>query len=107
MKIPGYIRQIMSDDRLHLAPGYEHEPYAIGYYFRLYRKNNIQHISSLEAEAARIASWAERNYAESSIVRTVYFSDKEHRKPYYKRDYVLMIITDPVALKLEKEGIQR
>lgn len=28
--------------------------------------------------------------------------DKEHRKPYYKRDYALVTITDPVAQQLEK-----
>lgn len=107
MKVPSYIQQIVSDKRLCLAPSYEHEAYAVGYYFRLYRKNNIQYLSTLESEASKIAAWAERNYAESSIVKTICFTDKEHRKPFYKRDYVLMIITDPVALKLEKSGVSR
>lgn len=40
--------------------------------------------------------------AESNIHTYRWYTDKEHRKPYYKRDYVLVTITDPVAQQLEK-----
>ena len=41
-------------------------------------------------------------YAESNIHTYRWYTDKEHRKPYYKRDYALVTITDPVAQQLEK-----
>lgn len=104
MKTPKYIQQIIDDRRLQLAPGWEHDEYCVGYYFRLYRNTNGQYLHNLEREAAKIAAWAEREYAESKVVKTVTFSTKEHRKPYYKRDYVLLLITDPVALKIEKDN---
>ena len=43
-----------------------------------------------------------REYAESNIHIYRWYTDKEHRKPYYKRDYALVTITDPVAQQLEK-----
>lgn len=54
------------------------------------------------AEVERITAWARREYAESNIHTYRWYTDKEHRKPYYKRDYALVTITDPVAQQLEK-----
>lgn len=103
--IPKYIREILSGRRLAVAPFTEQEenPDVIGYTFRLYRKDNYIWSSTHDAEAEKLVAWARRCGASMSrVVRAVRYSDKEHRKPYYKRDYVLVVITDPVAIWLEK-----
>lgn len=67
-----------------------------------YRKSNSQSGGVFVAEVERITAWARREYAESNIHTYRWYTDKEHRKPYYKRDYALVTITDPVAQQLEK-----
>lgn len=66
------------------------------------RKSNSQSGGVFVAEVERITAWARREYAESNIHTYRWYTDKEHRKPYYKRDYALVTITDPVAQQLEK-----
>lgn len=102
--LPKYVSEMIANRRIVPATIDEQaenmEDY--GYTFRLYRLNNHQWPKTLEEEAARLCAWAKREYAEARVARSVWFSDKEHRKPYYRRDYVLVVITDPVALWLEK-----
>lgn len=102
--LPKYVSEMLASCRIALASGAEQaeNPDAIGYTFRLYRMNNIQWPKTLEEEASRLCAWAKREYAEARVVRPVWFSEKEHRKPYYRRDYILVVITDPMALRLEK-----
>lgn len=105
MTIPKYIQAMLQEGRLALASPQEQaaeHPEAMGYTWRLYRLNNHQYPYTLEAEARRVTAWARRQYADSYTGREVYFTEREHRKPYYLRDYILLVITDPVALALER-----
>lgn len=123
MKVPKYVQELVELGRLRPAPldeqaneSEKNENAVYGYIFRLYRLSNTQHLSTLMDEACRLMGWAHREYADANILfslpsdggkRLDYdaihtFSDKEHRKPYYKRDYILLTITDPVAQRLEK-----
>lgn len=104
MKIPKYVTAMLDERRITLASQAEQaaHPDAYGYTFRLYRYSNGTGLERLEQEAARLTAWARREYAEAAVLGEVLFTVKEHRKPYYKRDYMLLTITDPVALALEK-----
>ena len=98
-----------------------------GYMFRVYRKSNSQSGGVFVAEVERITAWARREYAESNIhisslswrsfmsffpisspkassMLTTFLVGFTNPgiKPYYKRDYALVTITDPVAQQLEK-----
>lgn len=115
MKIPKYIYSLIKMQRIEVAPISEQsaEGGVYGYVFRIYRLSNTQYLGTLQREAERVVAWANREYAEAALLlhynsfivhKTPFFTftDKEHRKPYYKRDYVLVTITDPVAQHLEK-----
>lgn len=120
MKIPKYVQDLVEAGRIRSAPLSEqakkskaNKNAVYGYIFRLYRLSNTQYLSTLMDEACRLTAWARREYADAQILfsdsaeHLVYdaiysFSDKEHRKPYYKRDYILLTITDPVAQQLER-----
>ena len=105
MTIPKYIQTMLQEGRLALASPQEaaaEHPEAMGYAWRLYRLNNQQNLNTLEAEARRVAAWARRRYADAYTGRKVYFTVREHCKPYYRRDSVLLVITDPVSLALER-----
>ncbi len=103
MKIPKYVRELVEQGRLRPAPLDEQakaEEGVYGYMFRLYRYSNGSGI--LVSEAERLVAWANRQYAEAKLHYCKWYTTKEHRKPYYMRDYALVTITEPVAQKLEK-----
>lgn len=102
MKVPQYVADMVLCKLIALAPIYEQEADAHGYTWRVYKHSNGQWESSFEAEVLRLVNWAKREYADARLVRHVWFSTKEHRKPLYRRDYAIVVITDPVAQKLEK-----
>lgn len=117
MKIPKYVREFAEQQRIVAAPISEQsaEGGVYGYIFRLYLRSNGCFWETLENEAERLAAWARREYADAKVLdyfdttpgwnkrmKVYHFTVKEHRKPYYKRDYVLISITDPVAQQLEK-----
>lgn len=101
---PKYVEAFIDEKRITSASLEEQCEAAplIGYAFRLYRRDNYQWFSTTQKEADRLVAWAKRNYAEAYRMRDVTYTDKEHRKPYYKRDYILLVITDPVAILMEK-----
>lgn len=108
MKVPKYIRELVELGRLRPAP-LDEQAKAVdagqgvyGYMFRVYRKSNNQYDGVFVAEVERITAWARREYAESNIHKYRWYTDKQHRKPYHKRDYALVTITDPVAQALER-----
>lgn len=105
MKMHKYITAMLEGHRIALASQEEQAAHteAYGYTFRLYRYSNGTSLERLKQEAAQLTAWARREHAEAAVLETVLFTVKEHRKPYYKRDYVLLTITDPVALTLEKK----
>ena len=103
MKVPKYVIEMIEEGRITVASKEEQlEVDPIGYAFRIYRKSNTQRDSTFHEEVIRICLWAQREYSESRVVREKWYTDKEHRKPYYKRDYHLVLITDPVAIRMEK-----
>ena len=108
MKIPKYVYELVELGRLRPAPLDEQANSSIagqgeyGFMFRVYRQSHSQSGGVFVAEVERITAWARREYAESNIHTYRWYTDKEHRKPYYKRDYALVTITDPVAQQLEK-----
>ena len=110
MKVPKYVRDLVERGRLRPAPLDEQASMAdvsenkgvYGYMFRFYRHSNNQRERVFEQEAERLVNWANREHAEAKIHYHKWYSTKDHRKPYYKRDYALLTITDPVAQKLEK-----
>lgn len=102
MKVPQYVADMVLCKLIAPAPIYEQEADAHGYTWRVYKHSNGQWESSFEAEVLRLVNWAKREYADARLVRHVWFSVKEHRKPLYRRDYAIVVITDPVAQKLEK-----
>jgi len=104
MYIPKYVETLLEDKRLRLAAGEEQaeHPEALGYTFRLYRRTNGVYDGTFVDEAERLCAWARNKYADAYTTKLVCFTEKEHRKPYYKRDFWLMVITDPVAIILEK-----
>lgn len=90
MKIPKYVYELVELGRLRPAPLDEQANSSIagqgeyGYMFRVYRKSNSQSGGVFVAEVERITAWARREYAESNIHTYRWYTDKEHRKPYYK-----------------------
>lgn len=103
MKIPKYVLEMIEEGRMVQASRDEQlESNPIGYAFRIYRRNNGQWYKTFLEEANRVCLWAKREYADSGVIRVQTYTDKEHRKPYWKRDYHLVMITDPVAIQLEK-----
>ena len=108
MKIPKYIQDMLDGGRIRQAPlGEQAKVYdtgqgEYGFMFRIYRRNNSQHSMTFTAEVNRVMVWAQREYAHVQFHHYCWFTDKEHRKPYYKRDYALVTINDPVARQFEK-----
>ncbi len=102
MRVPKYVTEMVKQKRIAPAPVSEQLEDAWGYAFRVYRYTNGQMEGNFEAEVLRLVKWAIREGAEARLVRHIWFSVKEHRKPLYRRDYAIVVITDPVAQKLEK-----
>lgn len=108
MKIPKYVQELVKQRRIRPAPLdeqgelYDQKLGEYGFMFRVYRRDNYYRDYTFEAEVKRLVAWANRNYAEGLVCKFRWFTDKEHRKPYYKRDYAVVSITDPVAKQLEK-----
>lgn len=108
MKIPKYVQELVKQRRIRPAPLdeqgelYDQKLGEYGFMFRVYRRDNYYRDYTFEAEVKRLVAWANRNYAEGLVCKFRWFMDKEHRKPYYKRDYAVVSITDPVAKQLEK-----
>lgn len=102
MTVPKYVAEMVKWRLIALAPVSEQADDAYGYTFRVYRYTNGQREGNFEAEVLRLVKWAKREYADARLVRHIWFSVKEHRKPQYRRDYAIVVITDPVAQKLEK-----
>ena len=101
---PKYIEKFLEDKRIVRGNRDEQQevPDLIGYAFRFYRYSNNQYEQTFREEAERLAAWARRKGADARVVREVWYTVQEHRKPYYKRDYILLVISDPVAIFIEK-----
>lgn len=101
MKTPKYVQGLLG--RIAPAPAAEQDPEYYGYTYRLYRRTNGVYSKTFRGEARKLCLWAYRQGAFARILGARYFSTKEHRKPHYMRDYILVDITDPVAKLLDKK----
>lgn len=101
MRIPKYIDENIFP-HVALAPIGQQAPGAYGYTFRVYRPSNAHYLGTFEQNVEKLLAWARREHADAYEVEKHYFTTKEHRKPYYRRDYILVVITDPVAQVFER-----
>ena len=114
--VPKYIRDIAS--RLYLTTDYT-ETDIPGYTFKLYGKHRIGYENMLLTDCERLLSWCQRWYADAHIVSThMWYEEVPHPYPCSKwqkhkayvsghRNYIKVLITDPVAHRFEKDGFYR
>lgn len=119
--VPQYIRNIVKNLRLSVS---EPEESAIpGYTFRLYGNHKVGYESQLSTNCEKLLAWCRRYYAEAYVVQEHFWfddvtkpgssfagGDKCHQRKAYRegfRNYISVVITDPVAYRFEKDGYYR
>lgn len=116
--VPQYIRDIVA--RLHLTTDYAEDDVA-GYTFKLYGKWKIGYEEQLQRDCEKLIAWCKRYYADAHIVSEHFWwtdvsapnrfgLDYAHRRRAYEqgyRNYIKVIITDPVAHRFEADNYYR
>lgn len=116
--VPKYIREIAS--RLKLTVDYQ-ENDVPGYTFKLYGRHKIGYEDQLRSDCEKLLSWCKRYYADAYIASEHFWQtdvpapnrfglDRAHKRRAYEvgyRNYIKVIITDPVAHRFEKDGYYR
>lgn len=117
--VPKYIREIVS--RLRLTTDYA-EGDLPGYTFRLYGKYKVGYEDMLSSDCEKLIAWCKRWYADAYIASEHFWDtdisvapyglrgDRAHRRKAYEvgyKNYIKVIITDPVAHRFEKDGYYR
>lgn len=118
--VPQYIRDIVKNLRPSVS---EPEESALpGYTFRLYGNHRVGYESQLDTNCEKLLDWCRRYYAEAYVVQRHFWfddvakpggaftGDKSHQRKAYRegfRNYISMVITDPVAYRFEKDGFYR
>ena len=117
--VPKYIKEIVS--RLHLTTDYA-ESDIPGYTFKLYGKWKVGYKSQLQSDCEKLLAWCKRWYADAYVVSEHFWwtdvektpggfpGDKWHKQKAFRegyRNYIKVIITDPVAHRFEKDGYYR
>ena len=116
--VPKYIKEIVS--RLRLTADYA-EGDLPGYTFKLYGKHKVGYEEQLQGDCEKLLAWCKRWYADAYIVSEHFWytdvpepyehsSTRAHRQKAYRlryRNYIKVIITDPVAHRFEKDGYYR
>lgn len=117
--VPQYIRDIVS--RLHLTTDYA-ETDIPGYTFKLYGNWRVGYESQLQSDCEKLIAWCKRYYADAYVASTHFWwedvphsanscgGDKWHKAKAYRdgyRNYIKVIIADPVAYRFEKDGYYR
>ena len=103
-KVPQYIAELL-EGAVPAAPNEQnHEGCVYGYVYRIYLPHNNIYHTTIEEKANSFVKWAERHFAYAKVHGWKRFTEKEHRKPYYRKDYLLVTVTDPVLYQLEKCG---
>ena len=106
MQIPKYIQEIAV--RLRPIIDYENCDQClcteyIGYVYALMGKYQYGRNTTLPEDAIKLCDWAARQSADlSRYIETKWYSKAENRRGF--RDKAYLILTDPVALRLEKAG---
>ena len=119
--VPQYIRDIVRNLRPSVS---ELEETALpGYTFRLYGNHKVGYESQLSTNCEKLLAWCRRYYAEAYVVQQHFWfddvakpgssfagGDKCHQRKAYRegfRNYISVVITDPVAYRFEKDGYYR
>lgn len=116
--VPKYIKEIVP--RLRLTADYA-EGDIPGYTFKLYGKHKIGYEDQLQSNCEKLLAWCKRWYADAYIASehfwytdvpapTRFPGDQSHRRRAYEmgyRNYIKVVITDPVAHRFEKDGYYR
>lgn len=116
--VPKYIREIVA--RLHLTTNYAENDLP-GYTFKLYGKWKLGYESQLTSDCEKLVAWCKRHYAEAYVASEHFWwadvsapngfaGGRSHRRRAYEtgyRNYIKVIITDPVANRFEKDGYYR
>lgn len=115
--VPKYIREIVA--RLHLTTDYAGSDLA-GYTFKLYGKWRVGYENQLESDCEKLIAWCKRYYADAYVAEKHFWYNeiemgpfamlKQKMKKAYRigyRNYIKVIITDPVAHRFEKDGYYR
>ena len=114
--VPAYIREIVC--RLRLTRDYQ-EGDIPGYTFILYGNHKIGYHNQLISDCDKLVAWCKRYYADAYIVSKHFWwtevahsrhddrGTKWHKQKAYRegfRNYIKVVITDPVAHRFEKDG---
>lgn len=118
--VPKYIREIVA--RLHLTTDYAEDDLP-GYTFKLYGKWKVGYAGQLKSDCEKLIAWCKGWYADAYIASEHFWwtdvpynpnggfsGDKWHRRKAFEtgyRNYIKVIITDPVAHRFEKDGYYR
>ena len=116
--VPKYIKEIVT--RLKPTTDYEENDLP-GYTFKLYGKYKVGHENMLVNECAKLLNWCKRYCADAYVASNHFWyadvpaphafrGDLAHQRRAYElgyRNYIKVIITDPVAHRFEKDGYYR
>lgn len=117
--VPKYIREIVSRLRLTTNYGQQDMP---GYTFLLYGRHKVGYEDQLESDCEKLLNWCKRYYADAYITEKHFWWDdvpnpvdfgagnKYQRRKAYRdgfRNYIKLVITDPVAYRFEKDNYYR
>lgn len=118
--VPQYIRAIVKN--LRPAVSEPDKTALAGYTFRLYGNYLVGYENQLLANCEKLLDWCRKRYADAYVVQThfwiddvarpvgAFYGDKQHRAKAYRdgyRNYITVVITDPVAYRFEKDGFYR
>ena len=115
--VPKYIKEIVA--RLKLTTDYTENDLP-GYTFKLYGKWKVGYENQLRTDCEKLLSWCKRYYADAYVVSEHFWYDEVLAGPYavpkqkmkkaYRtgyRNYIKIVVTDPVAYRFEKDNYYR
>lgn len=115
--VPKYIREIVA--RLHLTTDYAENDIP-GYTFKLYGKWKVGYESQLDSDCEKLIAWCKRCFADAYVAERHFWYNEVEMGPFAMqkqkmrkafrigyRNYIKVIITDPVAHRFEKDGYYR
>lgn len=117
--VPAYIREIVQN--LRLSTNYDAADLP-GYTFKLYGKHRVGYENQLSSDCEKLLAWCQRYFAEAYVVSEHFWwtdvpvpggslcGDKSHKRKAFRdghRNYIKVVITDPVANRFEKDNFYK
>lgn len=117
--VPAYIREIARN--LRLTTDYQEQDLP-GYTFKLYGRHKVGYESQIARDCEKLLAWCQRHYAEARIVSEHFWwtdvavpvgsdrGDKWHKRKAFRdgfRNYIKVVITDPVAHRFEEDNFYK